>query len=115
MILLQAVPPTPPTPPFDPNLIFTSQGGPPIALLIVIAALAAAVIILCGRLDAGWKGRAALTRLSGPRWISFTLEWVTSMLSRLAWPSWRSEWISPNACWLRTVSPTGCNAEEGRA
>jgi Tfp pilus assembly protein PilO len=47
-MILQAVPPvpsTPPAPPFDPNLIFQSQGGPPIALLIVIASLAAAVII----------------------------------------------------------------------
>lgn len=45
MIVLQGVPPTPPSPPFDPNLIFLSDHGPPIALLIVIAALTAAVII----------------------------------------------------------------------
>jgi hypothetical protein len=47
--MIQGVPPTPPVPPepqFDPNLIFLSDGGPPIALLIVIAALTAAVIIL---------------------------------------------------------------------
>src|SRR5918911_215598 len=47
-MMLQGVPtpPTPPSPPLDPNLIFLSDGGPPIALLIVIAALTAAVIIL---------------------------------------------------------------------
>jgi Tfp pilus assembly protein PilO len=45
-MMLQGVP-TPPTPPqLDPNLIFMSDGGPPVALLIVIAALTAAVIIL---------------------------------------------------------------------
>jgi hypothetical protein len=50
MTILQGpVPPVPPTPPsaqFDPNLIFLSDGGPPIVLLIVIAGLTAAVIIL---------------------------------------------------------------------
>jgi hypothetical protein len=48
-MMLQGVPPTPPTPPvpeFDPNLLFLSDGGPPIVLLIVIAALTATVIIL---------------------------------------------------------------------
>jgi Tfp pilus assembly protein PilO len=50
MTILQGpVPPVPPTPPsaqFDPNLIFLSDGGPPIVLLIVIAALTALVIIM---------------------------------------------------------------------
>jgi hypothetical protein len=43
------IPPVPPLPPgaqFDPNLIFLSDGGPPIILFIVIAALTATVIIL---------------------------------------------------------------------
>jgi hypothetical protein len=49
MMLIQGVPPTPPVPPdppFDPNLLFLSDGGPPIVLPIVIAALTAMVIIL---------------------------------------------------------------------
>jgi hypothetical protein len=48
-MMFQGVPPTPPGPPgppFDPNLLFLSDGGPPIVLLIVIAALTATVIIL---------------------------------------------------------------------
>ncbi len=51
-MMLQAVPPPAPAPPappplpFDPNLMFQSDGGPPIVLLIVIAALTATVIIL---------------------------------------------------------------------
>jgi hypothetical protein len=49
MILQGPVPPVPPMPPgsqFDPNLLFMSDGGPPIVLLIVIAALTATCIIL---------------------------------------------------------------------
>ena len=40
------VPPMPPGPQFDPNLIWMSDGGPPVILLIVLAALTATVIIL---------------------------------------------------------------------
>src|SRR5919112_3820096 len=49
MMTLAQAPPVPPevqAPPFDPNLIFMSDGGPPIILLIVITALTATVIIL---------------------------------------------------------------------
>lgn len=49
MMLQVQVPPTPPpppAPPFDPNLIFMTDGGPPVVLLMLFAVLTAVTIIL---------------------------------------------------------------------